>query len=113
MVAALAGLATPWAARHLVRAAALFLLVVPQCGPGRACCPTRGSRDVGSTWVQALADRDPNDLIVSFAPTLTSHYLGRTDFWMRPTTTRSTSGPAAVRYATSTPAPSCCATSAT
>ena len=25
----------------------------------------------------------PNDLIVSFAPTLTTHYLGRTDFWLR------------------------------
>jgi hypothetical protein len=41
------------------------------------------ARDVPSTWVQALADRAPDDLVMSFAPTLTTHYLGRTDFWLR------------------------------
>ena len=51
--------------------------------------PTRlgegvNSRAVPSTWVQALADRAPDDLIMSYGPTLTTYYLGRTDFWLRP-----------------------------
>jgi 4-amino-4-deoxy-L-arabinose transferase-like glycosyltransferase len=40
-------------------------------------------RNVPSTWVQAMPERQPSDLVLSFAPTLTSHYLGRTDFWLR------------------------------
>jgi hypothetical protein len=41
------------------------------------------SRNVSSTWIQAMPDRAATDIIVSFAPTLTTHYLGRTDFWLR------------------------------
>ena len=41
-------------------------------------------RNVPTTWVQLMADRQPGDLIISYAPTLTSHYLGRTDAWIRP-----------------------------
>ena len=41
------------------------------------------ARQVSTTWVQGMAGLEPADLVVSFAPTLTSHYLGRTDFWLR------------------------------
>lgn len=40
-------------------------------------------RNVPSTWVRALPERGPDDLVISFSPTLTSHYLGRTDAWLR------------------------------
>jgi hypothetical protein len=36
------------------------------------------------TWLKAMAAYTPGDLVLSFAPTQTTHYLGRTDFWMRP-----------------------------
>ena len=68
--------------RHLVRALLLVLLVGVSLDPARLIADAR-VHAVSSTWVQAVADRGPNDLIVSFAPTLTSHYLGRTDFWLR------------------------------
>lgn len=36
------------------------------------------------TWLQAMAAYQPDDLIMSFAPTESSHALGVTDFWLRP-----------------------------
>jgi 4-amino-4-deoxy-L-arabinose transferase-like glycosyltransferase len=36
------------------------------------------------TWRQAMTRYSPDDLVLSFAPTETTHYLGRTDFWLRP-----------------------------
>jgi hypothetical protein len=36
------------------------------------------------TWLQAMAGYSPGDVVLSFAPTETTHYLGRTDFWLRP-----------------------------
>jgi hypothetical protein len=68
--------------RHLVRFVLLTLLVVASLDPARLVTDAR-SHAVSSTWVQALAGRAPDDLVVSFAPTLTSYYLGRTDFWLR------------------------------
>jgi 4-amino-4-deoxy-L-arabinose transferase-like glycosyltransferase len=83
LLAVFAGWRRPGRARHLVRVVALVLLVVLSVDLTRLSADAQ-SRNVPSTWAQALADRDPNDLIVSFAPSLTSHYLGRTDFWARP-----------------------------
>jgi len=82
IVAMLAGLRRLGRARHLTRLVLLTLLVALSLDPVRLVADVR-SRAVGDTWVQALADRAPNDLVVSFAPTLTSYYLGRTDFWVR------------------------------
>ena len=65
-----------------VRVGLLAGLVFLSIDPGRLASDA-ATRNVPSTWVQAVADRRPCDLIVSFAPTLTSHYLGRTDFWLR------------------------------
>jgi hypothetical protein len=36
------------------------------------------------TPLQLMADRDPDDLIMSYGPTITTFYFGRTDFWIRP-----------------------------
>ena len=82
VVAALLGLRRLGRARHLTRLILLTLLVAVSLDPTRLVADAQ-SRAVPSTWVQALADRAPNDVIVSFAPTLTSYYLGRTDFWVR------------------------------
>lgn len=57
-------------------------LVALSVDPGRLVSDA-AARNHRSTWLQAVADRRPDDLIVSVAPTLTSHYLGRTDFWLR------------------------------
>ena len=65
-----------------MRAVLLCLLVVLSVDSGHLLADAR-VRDVSSTWVQAVDDRAPDDLVVSFAPTLTGHYLGRTDFWLR------------------------------
>jgi len=70
------------ATRHPLRAILLMILVGVSLDPARLLADAR-AHAVSSTWVQAVADRGPNDLIVSFAPTLTSHYLGHTDFWLR------------------------------
>jgi hypothetical protein len=68
--------------RHFVRFVLLTLLVALSLDPLKLLADVR-SHAVSSTWVQAVARRAPNDLIVSFAPTLTTHYLGRTDYWIR------------------------------
>jgi hypothetical protein len=34
--------------------------------------------------IRLMADRRPDDLVLSYAPTVTSYYFGRTDFWLRP-----------------------------
>jgi hypothetical protein len=77
---------TGWRLRgqdHLtLRVILLAVLVAANFDPLRLVQDAR-ARAVPDTWVQAVADRQPADLIVSFAPTLTSHYLGRTDFWLR------------------------------
>jgi 4-amino-4-deoxy-L-arabinose transferase-like glycosyltransferase len=39
---------------------------------------------VEPTWRQVMARYSPDDVVLSFAPTETTHYLGRTDFWLRP-----------------------------
>jgi hypothetical protein len=68
---------------HLfVRITLLALLVAASLDPARLVADAR-SRSVATTWVQGVVGQTPNDVIVSFAPTLTSHYLGRTDFWLR------------------------------
>ncbi|MFN0074400.1 MAG: ArnT family glycosyltransferase [Chloroflexota bacterium] len=36
------------------------------------------------TWLQAMAEYTDQDIVLSFAPTQTTHYLGKTDFWLRP-----------------------------
>jgi hypothetical protein len=82
IVAVLAGRRRLGRSRHRVRIVLLALLVAASLDPARLVTDAR-SHAVGDTWVQALADRSPDDLIVSFAPTLTSNYLGRTDFWLR------------------------------
>jgi 4-amino-4-deoxy-L-arabinose transferase-like glycosyltransferase len=83
LLTVLSGWKRPGEARHLVQAMLLLVLVILSVDPTRLLVDAR-ARDVSSTWVQSLPDRAPNDLIVSFAPTLTGHYLGRTDFWLRP-----------------------------
>jgi hypothetical protein len=82
IVAALLGRCRLGRARHVTRAILLTVLVVSTLDPARLLADAR-TRTVESTWVQAVADRAPSDLIVSFAPSLTSHYLGKTDFWLR------------------------------
>jgi hypothetical protein len=82
VVAALIGRRRLGPARHVTRVVLLTLLVAASLDPARLIADAR-SRAVADTWVQALADRAPTDLVVSFAPTLTSHYLGKTDFWLR------------------------------
>jgi hypothetical protein len=42
-----------------------------------------GNRSVPTTWVQSVSDFQSQDLVMSYGPTVTSHYLGRTDFWLR------------------------------
>ena len=82
VVAALGGLRLGGAGRTAVRVGLLAVLVLLSLEPSRLVADA-DARNVPSTWVQAVADRRPDDLIVSFAPTLTSHYLGRTDYWLR------------------------------
>jgi hypothetical protein len=82
IVALLSGRRRLGASRNLVRIVLLMLLVGVSLDPARLLADAR-SRAVSSTWVQALAGRNPDDLVVSFAPTLTTYYLGRTDFWVR------------------------------
>jgi hypothetical protein len=68
--------------RQFVRFVLLTLLVALSLDPVKLLADVR-SHAVSTTWVQAVSRRSPNDLIVSFAPTLTTHYLGRTDYWVR------------------------------
>jgi 4-amino-4-deoxy-L-arabinose transferase-like glycosyltransferase len=82
IVAALIGRRRLGRARHITRFVLLTLLVFASLDPARLIADAR-SRNVSDTWVQALDGREPTDLIVSFAPTLTTHYLGKTDFWLR------------------------------
>jgi hypothetical protein len=82
IVALLAGRRRLGASRHLVRFLLLTMLVAVSLDPGRLLADVQ-SHAVSSTWVQAVARRSPDDLIVSFAPTLTTFYLGRTDYWIR------------------------------
>jgi hypothetical protein len=82
VVAALSGQRRLGRGRHLTRMILLTLLVAVSLDPTRLIADVQ-SHAVPSTWVQAMADRGPDDVIVSFAPTLTSYYLGRTDFWVR------------------------------
>jgi hypothetical protein len=37
-----------------------------------------------SNAIRLKADVQPDDLILSYAPTVTTYYFGRTDFWLRP-----------------------------
>jgi 4-amino-4-deoxy-L-arabinose transferase-like glycosyltransferase len=82
LISALTGWRLRGQMRQLVRLVLLTLLVAANFDPVRLV-QDANARAVPDTWVQAVADRQPADLIVSFAPTLTSHYLGRTDFWLR------------------------------
>jgi 4-amino-4-deoxy-L-arabinose transferase-like glycosyltransferase len=82
IVAALVGRTRLGAARHVVRMVLLITLLALCLDPGRLLAEAQ-SRAVATTWVQGMAGRSPDDLIVSFAPTLTTHYLGRTDYWLR------------------------------
>ena len=69
-------------AHVLVGGGLLLALVALSVDPARLLAEAR-ARDLAETWVQSLADRRPDDLVMSFAPTLTMRYLGRTDFWLR------------------------------
>lgn len=40
--------------------------------------------NLAPTWLEAMSTYTPKDVVLSYAPTQTSHYLGKTDFWMRP-----------------------------
>jgi hypothetical protein len=82
VVATLTGRRRLGPARHITRFVLLTVLVAVSLDPARLIADAR-TRAVANTWVQALADRSPNDVVVSFAPTLTTYYLGRTDFWLR------------------------------
>jgi 4-amino-4-deoxy-L-arabinose transferase-like glycosyltransferase len=82
VIAALSGRRHLGRLHQTVRVVLLALLVAVSLDPARLLSDTR-SRAVSTTWVQGVAGRAPDDIIVSFAPTLTSHYLGRTDFWLR------------------------------
>lgn len=82
LASALVGRVRSGRTRQAVRAALLLLLVAASLDPARLVRDGR-ERAVSSTWLQALADRAPEDPVVSFAPTLTDHYLGRTDVWLR------------------------------
>ncbi len=82
LITALTGWRMRGQMRQLVRVLLLTLLVAANFDPVRLVLDAN-ARAVPDTWVQAVADRQPTDLIVSFAPTLTSYYLGRTDFWLR------------------------------
>ena len=82
IVAALTGVRQLGSARHVVRIVLLIGLLAVTLAPSRLMADVQ-SRAVANTWVQGMAGLGANDLIVSFAPTLTSHYLGRTDFWLR------------------------------
>ena len=83
VLAVLAGRRSRGEYRRLAQFVLVMLLVAASLDPVRLIADAQ-SHNVRSTWVQALADRKPADLVVSFAPPLTSHYLGRTDFWVRP-----------------------------
>ena len=82
VLATLSGVRLGRYCRPGVRAGLLGALVLLSVDLGRLAADA-AARNVRSTWVQAVADRQPDDLVVSFAPTLTSHYLGRTDAWLR------------------------------
>jgi hypothetical protein len=82
IVAALAGRPRLGSAHHITRILLLTLLVAISLDPARLLADAQ-SRAVSTTWVQAMAGRARADLVVSFAPTLTSHSLGRTAFWLR------------------------------
>ncbi|MGE3269756.1 MAG: ArnT family glycosyltransferase [Chloroflexota bacterium] len=82
IVAALTGRRRLGRARHITRLVLMTMLLAVTFDPARLVEDAQ-SRYVGTTWVQGMAGSEPDDLIVSFAPTLTSHYLGRTDYWLR------------------------------
>ena len=82
IVAALTGRRHLGLAYHPVRIALLVTLLALSLNPGRLIEDIR-ARSVPTTWVQGMAGLGPDDLVVSFAPTLTTHYLGRTDYWLR------------------------------
>ena len=82
IVAALVGMRRLGAARHIVRIVLLIGLLAVTLDPSRLLTDAQ-SRAVPNTWVQGMVGHQQADLIVSFAPTLTTHYLGRTDFWLR------------------------------
>lgn len=62
----------------------LLVLLVALCFDLPTLRADSGIRTVPATWLQSLADRGPDDIVVTFSTTLTQHYLGRTDFWLRP-----------------------------
>src|SRR5690348_13023349 len=42
------------------------------------------ARNASADWLQGFPDRSADDLILSYSTTVTTYYLGRTDFWLRP-----------------------------
>jgi hypothetical protein len=69
-----------WRLLSLVFGLALVLANVDVGRVVSAARPTNSS----PTWLQAMAAYTPRDVVLSYAPTKTTHYLGRTDFWVRP-----------------------------
>jgi hypothetical protein len=70
-------------ARGLAAAGALVALVAASLdlsGLRRAIDDGHVARNA----IQLMADRRPDDVIVSYSGTLTTYYFGRTDFWLRP-----------------------------
>jgi hypothetical protein len=83
IVAVLLGQRRPGTSRHLIRLVLLLLLVVAvNLEPLRLRAEAQ-QHAPPSTWLQAMDDRAPTDLFATFAPTITSRYLGRVDFWLR------------------------------
>jgi 4-amino-4-deoxy-L-arabinose transferase-like glycosyltransferase len=83
IVGACLGLSRPRASRHVIRLTLLVLLVAVNLDPLRLRAEAEAHAPL-NTWLQAMDDRAPTDLFATFAPTITSRYLGRTDFWLRP-----------------------------
>lgn len=83
VLAALVGRRLSAGARAAVGGTLVLALTVGSVDPGRLREDAR-EQDVATTWLQGLADRGPDDLIMTYATTPTMHYLGRTDFWLRP-----------------------------
>jgi hypothetical protein len=69
-----------WRLLSLIFGLALVLANVDVGRVVSAARPTNSS----PTWLQAMAAYTPRDVVLSYAPTKTTHYLGRTDFWVRP-----------------------------
>jgi len=91
-----AQLAGPWIIRALgvgklmpgsnqkLAAGLVSLFVIANVNPVQYWSDMR-QRTVPATWVQNMTGFSSDDLVMTYGPTVTSNYLGRTDFWLRST----------------------------